>query len=247
MMLNLKYASGRLPTLSVFICLIFVLSISSSRVYSQSNEMMRTQLQFENFYGAKARSGNSTNRISGSECLIDDWLPVEITFSNGTTQFNQGKLNLVNASAEVIYKEREMYISSEHIKSIKLITQERWFVPGPKFYYKDMALQGLMEMYEPTPKPPYIMMQHYVYIKEPSSNGYINAGLLESKLMKTSTIFLHDGIKLIPVKGKKDIEKFYASNKSLFIKYKKELGTDFRDAKSLHKLINTMQGAINTN
>jgi hypothetical protein len=243
----LKRCVYGLGKLSVFMYLIFVLSISSIQVFAQSSEAMRTQLQFENFYGAKSRTGNSTNRISGSECLIDDWLPVEITFPNGTTQFNQGKLNLVNASAEVIYKEREMYISSEHIKSIKLTTQERWFVPGPKFYYKDVALQGLMEIYEPTPKPPYIMMQHYVYIKEPSSNGYINAGLLESTLMTTSKIFLHDGIKLIPINGKKDIEKFYSSNKPLYIKYKKELGTDFRDAKSLHKLINTMQAAIETN
>lgn len=221
--------------------LVIVVLLASNISYSQANDALRVQLQFENFYGAKYRSSSTESKFVGSECLIDDWLPVEITFANGSAQFDQGKLNLVNSSAEVIYKEREMFISPGNFKLIKLLNQDRWFVPGSKYYYKDISLQGLVEIYEPTPVAPYILTQHYVYIKEPSSNGYINAGSLESTRMKASNNFLHDGIKLIPIKNKSALEKFYSANKPLFAKLRKEFKTDFKDPKSLHKLVKAME------
>ncbi len=223
--------------------LIIVVSQFSNHVYSQGNDALRAQLQFENFYGAKYRSSSTESKFVGSECLIDDWLPVEITFANGSAQFDQGKLNLVNSAAEVIYKEREMFISPGNFKLIKLLNQDRWFVPGSKYYYKDVSLLGLVEIYEPSPVAPYILTQHYVYIKEPSSNGYINAGSLESTRMKASNNFLHDGVKLVPIKNKSGLEKFYSADKALFATLRKELKTDFKNPKDLHKLVKAMENA----
>jgi len=223
--------------------LIIVVSQFSNPVYSQGNDALRAQLQFENFYGAKYRSSSTESKFVGSECLIDDWLPVEITFANGSAQFDQGKLNLVNSAAEVIYKEREMFISPGNFKLIKLVNQDRWFVPGSKYYYKDVSLLGLVEIYEPSPVAPYILTQHYVYIKEPSSNGYINAGSLESTRMKASNNFLHDGVKLVPIKNKSGLEKFYSADKALFAKLRKELKIDFKNPKDLHKLVKAMENA----
>jgi hypothetical protein len=239
----MKFRNQELWGLGSGLILVLIVFLSSNIVYAQGNDALRAQLQFENFYGAKYRSSSTESKFVGSECLIDDWLPVEITFANGSAQFDQGKLNLVNSAAEVIYKEREMFISPGNYKVIKLLNQNRWFVPGSKYYYKDVSLLGLVEIYEPTPVTPYILTQHYVYIKEPSSNGYINAGSMESTRMKASNNFLHDGVKLIPIKNKSALEKFYSADKPLFTKLRKEFKTDFRDPKALHKLVKAMESS----
>ena len=213
---------------------------------SQSYDQLKTQLQFENYYGTRLRSTAPNTGISGSECLTDDWLPIEITLPGGTIQFEKGRLNLLNSCVEVIYKDNEMFISPEHFTTLKISNQNRWFVSGTKYYYKDISLDGLLEIFQVSPRPPYIMEQHFVYLKEPNSNGYINGGSLEKKLIKSSKIFLNDGKKLMQVKNKNDLEKYYKLNKSkiLLTKYIKELKVNFKDPRSVHGLVSAIEADV---
>ncbi len=222
--------------------LVFVsLVVFPFSAFSQGYDQLKTQLQFENFYGAKARAPRSAANVTGSEYLAEAWIPMEITFASGTAQFNQGKLNLLNSSAEVMYKEKEMFISPDNFKTIKLLNQERWFLPATKFYYKDMAMQGMFETFEASPTYPFVMLQHYVYLREPSTNGYVSGGSTEKKLMKASALFLHDGTRLNPIRGKKDLEKIFVKDKAKFDRLRKEMGTNFKDAKSVHQLVAAMK------
>jgi hypothetical protein len=205
--------------------------------YSQSYDQLKVQLQFENYYGSKLRNTKLFDGVTGSQCLFDDWLPIEVTIGESTVKFDQGKLNLANSTAEVMYKEREMFISPEHFSLIKLTSQGRWFLPAPKYKYDEIALKGLLEVFEPTPQAPFIAEHHYVYVKEPNSNGYINGGVLEKTLMQSSSIYLFDGTKLIPIKNKKALAKFYLDKKELFSQLTKSLNTDFKSAKSINILV----------
>jgi len=223
--------------------LLFVLFTTINFSFSQTADQLKTQLMFENVYGSKARSSASGAPIIGSEFLVEDWSPMEITLSTGVVEFQNGKLNLFSSNAEVIYNEREMTISPSHIKIISLSSEKRWFVPGTKYYYKDISVKGFLEVFSTSLQPPFIMEQHYVYVKEPSSNGYISGGSTELKLIKSSAIFLNDGIKLVAIKKKGDLEKFYVNDKVLFKKLSSQSKTNFKEAKSIHNLVIEMQKA----
>lgn len=208
---------------------------------AQTYDQLKVQLQFENFYGSKYRSTIRSEEITGSEFLFDDWLPAEITLPNGTVAFDQAKINLYLSAAEVIYKDQEKLISTEHLKLVAIPGVNRWFVPGSKHQYKGISMLGFLELFEPDPKPPFILVHHYVYIREPNSDGYANAGNLTKKLVKASNTYLYDGTELTPIKGKKDVEKFYAENKTKFSQLTGQLDTNFRDPKSIHVLVNAMR------
>jgi hypothetical protein len=219
---------------------ILIAAILFVTVYanSQSYDQLKTQLQFEDYYGTRLRSTKPGSLLSGSECLLDEWLPVEITLPTGIVTFDRGRLNLVSATAEVIYKNREMFISSENFKSIKMLNPDRFFLPGPKY-----SKEGLLEVFEPQPAVPFVMVQHYVYVKEPNSNGYINGGSLNKELVQARKFFLYDGEKLIPIKGKSSLQKFYSDKKDQFAKLRKELEVDFKNPRSIHFLVTAM-GAV---
>lgn len=207
----------------------------------QSYDQLRMQLQFENYYGTRMKSNGASDNVLGPQHLFEVWLPVEITFAEGSAQFDQCKLNLLNSGAEVVYKEKEMFISPTNFKTIRLLNQERWFTPGNKYFYKEVALSGIVEVFTNNLNPPYILQQHFVYIKEPNSNGYVSGGSTERKLIKSTALFLHDGTKLVPLKGKQSLQKFFKSEKDSFQKLGKELNTNFKDPKSIQLLIDALK------
>ena len=129
--------------------LVVGIILSPEVIYSQGYDQLKTQLMFENYYGTKMRSAKQTNEAAGSETLIDDWHPLEVTFANGTAYFDQGKINLSSITAEVIYKEKEMFIGPQNIKLLTLphLINKRWFL-NFKYLYNDVSLEGFVEVYE---------------------------------------------------------------------------------------------------
>lgn len=224
-------------SMNVKVWLILSTSCLACYVNAQTYDQLKVQLQFENYYGSKLRSTELLGEITGSECLNDNWLPIEVMIGESLVKFDQGKLNLANSTAEVIYRDREMFISPEHLSLIKIPSQNRWFLPAYKFQYNDVALKGLLEVFDPTPEAPFIAEHHYVYIKEPNSNGYINGGSLEKTLMKASSIYLYDGSKLFLIKNKKTLARVYIDKKDLLNQLSKKLQTDFKRAKSISELV----------
>lgn len=209
--------------------------------HSQSYDQLKVKLQLENYYGTRLKPTSPNSNLSGSQYLYEDWLPIEIEFEAGSVEFNQGKIDLSNSGVEVVYKEKEMYVSPSHFKSIQLLNQNRWFVPGNKYFYEDMALQGVVELFSAKPEPPFILEQHYLYVKEPSLNGYVNGGSMDRKLVKTSALFLHDGTRLIKIKGKQSLGKFYKDQHETFDALRKQLGTDFTNSRSVQLLVDSMK------
>jgi predicted TIM-barrel fold metal-dependent hydrolase len=218
-----------------------ILSSISIAGYTQTYDQLKVQLQFENFYGSKFRSTIMSEEVTGSEFLLDDWLPVEVNLPNGSVSFEKGKVNLYTSTIEVVYKQQEKFISPEHLKLVSLPTTGRWFIPGSKHQFKGISMLGFLEVFEPSPEPPFILVHHYVYIREPNSDGYANAGNLTKKFIKASNTYLYDGTQLFMIKGRKDVEKFYSDDKREFAKLSQELGTNFREPKSIQKLVEGMR------
>lgn len=220
---------------------ILALTLGTTSLFGQSYDQLKMQLQFENYYGTRMKSKNFSDNISGPQYLFEAWLPAEITFAEGTARFDQCKINLVNSGAEVVYKEKEMFISPTNFKSLRLLNQSGLFMPGNKYFYKDVALDGIVEVFTEDLTPPYIIQQHFVYVKEPSTNGYVSGGSTERKLIKSTAFFLHDGTKLLPIKGRQSLLKFYKSNKENFERLEETLNTNFKDAKSIQKFVEAMK------
>jgi hypothetical protein len=225
-----------------FVPYIAVLSfaILSTQSFSQTYDQLKVQLQFENYYGSKFRSTVMTEELTGSEFLFDEWLPMVINLPNGSVNFERGKINLYTSSTEVIFKDQEKYIAPEHLKLVSLPTLGRWFIPGSRHQFKGISMLGFIEIFEPSPEPPFIFVNHYIYLREPNSDGYANAGNLTKKLIKASNIYLFDGSNPLLIKSKKQIGAFYTNEKSKFIKLSKEFGTDFKNPKSIQKLVYAM-------
>ncbi|MDL5049318.1 hypothetical protein QQ054_25210 [Oscillatoria amoena NRMC-F 0135] len=210
--------------------------------FAQGYDQLKTQLMFENFYGSKMRSSARTiNEVGGSETLLDDWHPIEIVFANGSTRFEQGKINLFNATAEVIYKDQEMFIATQHLKRINLPHLNRSLIPADNYEFKGVSLNGFVEVFNPELNLPYILINHYVYIKKPSTNGYINGGTTQEKFVKSSKIYVVNGDNLEPYKGKKSVDKLFSGNKEKYLELVKKHNTDFKNPKSVQKLIDAMR------
>jgi len=218
-----------------------VLVFGTTELFGQSYDQLKMQLQFENYYGTRMKSNGVNDNISGPQYLFETWLPVEITFAGGSAQFDQCKLNLLNSGAEVVYKEKEMFVSPTNFKSVKLLNQERWFTPGNKYFYKEVALSGIVELFTNDLNPPYILQQHFVYVKEPNTNGYVSGGSTERKLVKSTALFLHDGTKLVPIKGKQSLQKFYKTKRDAFQNMEQKLNTNFKDPNSIQILIDALK------
>lgn len=226
---------------SFFKLTTLVLVFGTTKLFGQSYDQLKMQLQFENYYGTRMKSNGVSDNISGPQYLFETWLPAEITFADGSAQFDQCKLNLLNSGAEVVYKEKEMFISPTNFKSLKLLNQGGLFMPGNKYFYKEVALAGIVEIFSNELTPPYIIQQHFVYVKEPSTNGYVSGGSTERKFIKSTAIFLHDGTKLLPIKGRQSLLKFYKQNKNNFERLEETLNTNFKDPKSIQKFIDAMK------
>lgn len=224
----------------LFLPSLIVVVFCAFETDAQSYDQLKVQLQFENYYGTRLKS-NSVSEISGSQYLFEDWLPMQITFAEGSTQFDQGKLDLSSSGVEVVYKGKEMFISPTNFKLVKLMGRNSWFVPGNKYFYKDVALTGIVELFKENLNPPYILQQHFVYLKVPSTNGYVSGGSTEKKLMKSTALFLHDGVKLIPIKGKQSLIKFYKADKAAFANAEKDTPVDFKDPRSLQNFIEKIE------
>lgn len=226
---------------------LFVLVITLSgpiSLLAQSYDQLKMQLQFENYYGTRLKSNPKNDNFSGSEYLFEEWVPIEITFDQGSAQFDQGKLNLLNSGVEVVYKGKEMFISPTNFHSVKLINHNRKFVPGNKYFYNDLVLVGMVEVFEEQLTVPYVLQQHFIYVKEPSSNGYVNGGNSERRRVKSSALFIHDGTKLTPIKGKKSLEKFYKSNKATFEEVSRKMDTNYKEGSSVQALVNAIELAL---
>lgn len=214
---------------------------------AQSYDQLKMQLQFENYYGTRMKSNPKNDNFSGSEYLFEEWVPIEVTFEQGSAKFDQGKLNLLNSGVEVVYKGKEMFISPTNFHSVKLLNQNRKFVPGNKYFYNDLVLVGMVEVFVEELTAPFVLQQHFIYVKEPSSNGYVNGGNSERRRVKSSALFIHDGTKLIPVKGRKSLEKFYKDNKVTFEEVSKKLDTNYKEGSSVQALVDAIQAALKGN
>lgn len=220
----------------------FITFLPEHVTFAQGYDQLKTQLMFENFYGSKMRSSpNTINGVGGSETLFDDWHPVEIIFSNGTTRFEQAKVNLFNTTTEVVYKGQEMFIASQHLKRVNLPHLNRWLLPAINYEYNGVALEGFVEIFNPEPEPPYILVQHYVYIKKPSTNGYVNGGTTEEKFVKSSKAYIYNGKNLELYKGKKTLENLYADQKVRYSEILRHQNIDFKSPKSVQSLMDLMR------
>lgn len=219
--------------------IVFVSSFSPG--YTQTYDQLNVQLQFENFYGSKFRSTIMSEEFTGSEFLFDEWLPMTFNLPNGSVSFEKAKINLYTSTAEVIFKDQEKYIATEHLKLVSMPAEGRWFIPGSKHQYKGISMLGFLEIFEASPTPPFILVHHYIYIREPNSDGYANAGSMTKKLIKASATYLYDGAGLVAIKKRRDVERFYTNEKQMFSKVSDELRTNFRDPKSIQKLIDRMK------
>ncbi len=216
--------------LSVFFCTI--------NGFSQGN-IEQFQLQFENFYGAKNRTAKSMD-VEGSEFLFDEWFPVDLTFTKGTVQFEKAKLNLFVSKLEVVYKDREMNVSSEAIEIIRFLGSNKWFIPAGKREVDGVTLEGFLEIFDPEMETPYLMTQHYIFIQKPNSNGYINGGTLTSKLVKAQKNYIYDGSNMVQIKKKKNLIDFY-QNRNIIIPKSELKKLDIKDPKSIHMLVTALK------
>lgn len=217
--------------------LIALLAFCTLYGYSQGYDQLKVQLQFETYYGTALRSAKERRETVGPIFLNDDWLPVEVELPNGTVTFDQAKLNIMTSAVEVIYKDQEKVIASGNLKHVTLTSLNRKFIPASKIKY-ETPLSGFLEVLGTT--APFMMTQHYIYVKKPNFDGYVNAGTVDDQLMKGSNNFYFDGEKLTPVSGRRDIEKIYSSKKHEVKSLSKSLRTDFRDPRSIQKLIDSL-------
>lgn len=218
---------------------LFVLILCSSQGFSQGYDQLKVQLQFESYYGSVLRSSLERRTSIGPIFLYDDWFPVEVELPNGTVSFEQGKINIQNSTLEVVYKDEEKVITADNIKNVTVTDLRKKFIPATKYKYNDMVLHGFMELYGT--EAPMIMTHHYIYVKKPNTDGYVNAGLVEDKLIKASTNYLFDGAKLVLIKNRKDVEKAYPNQKHDVKTLAKNANTDFKNARSLQNLVNELK------
>ncbi len=220
--------------------IVFVgLILCSSQSFSQGYDQLKTQLQFESYYGSVLRSSVERRTTVGPIFLFDDWFPVEIELPNGTVSFDQGKINIQNSSVEVMYKDEEKVIFADNIKNVTITSMKKKYIPATKFKYNDIVMQGVMEVY--SNEAPMVMTHHYIYVKKPNTDGYVNAGLVEDKLIKASGNYFYDGTKVIQMKNRKDVERAFPKHKQAVKTLAKELNTDYKNAKSLQYLVNELK------
>lgn len=223
-----------------FLPLTLVLFFFSIRSFAQTYEQANMQLQFFNHFGKAYAKGYSGPSHLGSESLYDEWMPMDISFKDTTVRFDAVKLNLLNSTLDVLYKGEEKTIANIHFDYAATTdaNQPRKFYPANKIYYNNKPLEGFVETIGDGDEK--VLVQHYIYIKEPIPQANIVGGPTVHRLMKQSDNYIFDGNKLTLIRRKKDLQEYYRRKSRALEQYLKEEKPDIRNPGQLYGIVEKM-------
>jgi hypothetical protein len=236
----IKHRSKKSTMKNILMLMAFAAFIYSAPAPAQSYDQSKAQLQFFNHYGRVAQKGKAPSANIGSEFLYDDWKAMDITFKDTTVRFDEVKINLFYSNLEVLYNGEEKIIDNQHFRHLSLSQngQSQKFIPAIRFSYGGKALTGFAEMIGADEIK--VIIQHYLYIKEPNPQANIVGGHTANKLMKMADNYLFDGESLTLIKKKKDLEAHYRRQAKALEQYLKTNKPDIKDPQQLLKLAQYM-------
>ncbi len=206
----------------------------------QTYDQQKVQLQFLNHYGKVYQRGSLAPDIVGSEYYNDEWLPMDIKFKDTILEFDQVKLNLLNSNIEVSYQGEEKVIAGYYFEYVLVPAdgRKRVFIQANLYKYDGKQLSGFMEVLGTGKEK--VMVQHYVFIKEPHAQAHITGGYTMNRLIKSSDIYIYDGESLFIVKRKKDLDNYYKRKTSALDRFLRENETDLKKPEDLLKLVEAL-------
>jgi hypothetical protein len=217
--------------------------LHGSFLTAQTSDQLRVQLQFFNHYGKAYSRGNVGPKIAGSEYLYEEWMPMDIQFRDTSVRFDAVKVNLMNSNLEILLAGEEKVIANYFFKDVALSEsgKKKQLVPANFFTYNNKAMQGFLEVLGDGAVK--VLVQHYVFVKEPHAQAHITGGFTVDRLMKSSDNYLYDGEKLTLIKGKKDLKEYYRRRSSVLEKYMKENSYNLKDPQQLLALVGKMSNS----
>ncbi len=208
--------------------------------HAQTYDQQKVQLQFLNHYGKIYQRGAAPDQTLGSPYFNDEWMPMDIKFRDTLLRFDQVKLNMMNSDIEVLFNGEEKMLSNAFFEYVLVPENEekKTFVSAVVFKHDGKALDGFMEVLGTNKIK--IMVRHYAFIREPHAQAHITGGFTQHRLMKESEIYFHDGVKLVLIKRKKDVQDYFPRKKSALDRYFKEVNPDLKNPKHLLNLVEAM-------
>ncbi|MBX2927568.1 MAG: hypothetical protein KF852_06995 [Saprospiraceae bacterium] len=221
---------------------VSIVFLYSGLLTAQTYDQQRLQLQFFNHYGKAYQRGNIGPKLVGSEYMHEEWMPMDIQFRDTSVRFEAVKINLMNSNLEVLLQGEEKVIANYFFKDVTLSEggKKKQLVPANFFTYNNKALQGFMEVLGDGAVK--VLVQHYIFVKEPHAQAHITGGYTTDRLLKSSDNYIYDGEKLTLVKSKNDLKDYYRRRSSVLDKYMKEGNYNIKDSQQLLTLVEKMSG-----
>lgn len=236
--LYLELCKFKLLTMRLIVFKTILLLITTSTLLrAQTYDQLKIQNQFEGYYGNKVRNTKINNERLGSEYLMEEWLPVTVRLKDGEVKFDQAKINIHDGTLEVIYKDREKFISGRYIEFLDLFYRgkTRRFIPAFTFKENGKALSGFLEVIKEN--VPAVYVYHHTYLRKPNPHANIAGGYTVDRLLKISENYIYDGENLHKIKNKKTLKKLFPNSKSEIDEIIRKKSIDIDKAEDLSNLL----------
>lgn len=222
------------------IVLLVSILLGAVSLEGQTYDQLNVQLQFFNHYGKAYKRGSLAPSYMGSEYYNDEWMPMDVKFKDTLLRFDAVKINLINSNIELLYNGEEKMVANHFFEYVLVPDgkQNKLMVSANFFSYDNKPMQGFVEVLGTGDAK--VLVQHYIFIKEPNAQAHIVGGYTTDRLMKASDNYIYEGGKLTVIKRKKDLQEYYRRRGSALDRYLKDKNFNIKDPYQLLELVETM-------
>jgi hypothetical protein len=214
--------------------IVSVLNENVAQVNPDSKDILFYQIM-------NARGTGESDAYIGSQYLVDEWYPVELTLKNGTrANLSKAKLNLMTSNIEALFLGDEKELLAQHfdIAEINVNGEYRRFYSKTAKNIKGMNDSGFYEVLGKGPDQ--VIVRHSTYIQKPHPQAKIIGTETRHKIVKKTNLFvLHQDI-LHTVKSKNDLKKIYKNDAKEIDNILERTDIDLKNPVGLLKVIDIL-------